>query len=210
LSGSSRTTGKQVFLYANPWDDAIPLARMAVALGRWFCGVEDEALIVPECQGPGATFIKELKEIGYHHIYRRVVADEKVDKRTKKIGWFTPRDGVGGILSELIDACVRKEAEIRSELIFAQIAEYVWKDGKIVHKASVSKLDASHGVSTHGDCAVAAALSLVGVKSKPRKAVVVHTKTPAKYGSDEWLDKYLENRAAAERTNDLFNFADVA
>lgn len=192
---TSRTSGKQVAEYVTAYDDPTKLASIATAIGRWFCGDEREAYLVFEANGfAGATFRDAIKKIGYRNLHRRGTDDEIREKRGKKLGFFTPGEGPGVVLSAYLKACADGLCENRSEKTADDFSEYVYAKGKIVHSGSASSDDETEGSATHGDRAVAAALSWHGCVARPRKAVEKTQAPPVpKVNSKEWNNYYLSD-----------------
>jgi hypothetical protein len=206
ISVFSHTTGEQIAEYADSRIEPKELARLCKAAGKFFGDFEQEAFLVPEVNGfVGTSFRDEIKRIGYWNIHRRKLKqDERNEKASKKIGYYTPPEGPGAILQSLIELVGRGDILVRSKKVYDQLCQYVWKDGKIAHPGE-SGDDESEARNSHGDRAVAAALGAYGRAQRPR-AAPTPVKPPPSYGSPEWLDRHIDDEMRAERDEVSFNF----
>lgn len=208
ISVFSRSTGKQVAEYVSAYDDPSRWAAIAVAMGRWFCGDEPEAYLTFEANGPVGTIFRDaIKRIGYVNLHRRTIVDEKVERRTKKLGYHTPPAGPGAVLSALLTACERGKATVLSTQCVTDFGEYVWVKGRLSHGSSAGNDNESEGKDTHGDRAVAAALAWIGCQARPRKTIEEQVKAegPA-WHSVEWWELEFARRGT-EVGDDVFNFS---
>jgi hypothetical protein len=201
ISVFSRSSGEQVAEYVNNWIDPIKFCNLSVALCKFFRGNDEEgAFMVPECNGSvGKMFMGELDRIGYGNIYQRDVRDEITKRQTKKIGWHNS-EGIGTILNELLRAAGFNEATIRSGMVFREMGEYVFRDGKIVHGGAIGSPDESESGDTHGDAAGAAAMAWLGCKAMPvYKSGEPEAGPP--FGSIAW---FREQEIASKRSKGIF------
>jgi hypothetical protein len=208
ISIFSRSLGHQVAEYVTSTDNAIELAQISKAIGILFGGIEDQALLNFDAQGQtGGAFRKEIKRIGYTNFYRRKTADTNRDKNKKQIGTGTTK-GYGDLLMDVLEACNRGDATIRSEACYSEFGEYVWVKGKIEHGGAISGENDAEGRETHGDRAVAAALAWLACESRPFKKHVVEHKQKIPHGSGAWLIKYIEaeDEREQERSDSEFIF----
>jgi len=218
ISVFSRTLRKQIAEYVTAYDDPAKLARIAAALGRWFHGDEDEAFLVFEANGPvGGTFRETIKQIGYTNLYKRQVVDEKVDRRSKKLGYYTPADGPGSLLASFLSECNLGKAHVSSPACITEFKQYIWSDGKVIHEGIAGNDSESEGKNTHGDRAVAAALGWLGCRASPRFVSQEQADAELVEGSDEWLaacermaddavEKEFSIEDEAEKGDAVFNF----
>ena len=65
------------------------LATYAVALGRWFCGPDKEALLIWEAPGPGRNYGDRILELGYKNIWYK---KDQSGKQSKIPGWWPTKD----------------------------------------------------------------------------------------------------------------------
>ena len=69
------------------------LAEIAAALGQCFGGMDEEAFLMFEANGPGSEFKDFLWRAGYRNVYMRV-SEKRIDKKkTKEPGWWCNNEG---------------------------------------------------------------------------------------------------------------------
>jgi len=156
-------TKEQVAEFATNRMKPEPFARYCVGVCKWF----HDAILVPEVNGPlGTAFINEVKEVGYWNIYRRNVEQIGWYEKTKKLGYQNQDKGTK-LLSSLQDAMAMSKLKIRSKAVVDELLEYEWEGGKLSHAGSkISDSESDKGM-THGDVAIAAGCSWLGVGDSP-------------------------------------------
>lgn len=145
------------------------------AFARWNVGVSklfNEAYHVWDANGPtGAQYTDEIGRIGYANVYRRAV-DEigrgPGGKKTKKIGFHTGNEEVKVATLSALGTAIQKGRYVpRSEAFFEELAQYVWKGGKVVHATAVTTDDGSAQGKAHGDRVIGHALAVKGIDDRP-------------------------------------------
>jgi hypothetical protein len=156
------TNRRQVGRFISKRIKPVEFGRFAAAVATWF----HDALIVPESNGPGKSFIEAAVEAGYWNIYRRKVEFLAFDKETEKLG-LPNQDRGTAILESLVDGIESGKVVITDEAIFRELGQYEWHtDGRIIHSGSRERgEDGDRGVA-HGDMAIAAGCAYHGVKKQ--------------------------------------------
>lgn len=160
--------------------------RYAVGVCKWF----HNAFLIPEVTGPGAQFVRAVREIGYGNVYVRDadMISSLSSKKLRKIGVHNNDRGTL-VLSGLMDAMRRNRAIVRSERVVAQLFQYEWAaDGKVIH-GSVTDDD---GQKTHGDIAIAAATGFLGVRERPAREEPQPEETEYPMWSIGWRHQQME------------------
>lgn len=162
MSVRCKETGEKVAEFADADTAPHDLARLAAIAGVWFGSKRGGfALIIPESNGPGGIFIKELVKLGYPNIYlerRQGTAD---DKTTTKYGWHSSRD-----TKELLLGTYRRELSRDtfinpSKEALAETEEYIYYETGTIGPAKLMKENES-ARATHGDRVIADALTCIG------------------------------------------------
>lgn len=187
----SRSTGAEIGYFADATIDPKELARLSKAAGYLFGSTHRQAYLVPEVNGlVGDWYLTEIKRIGYQNIYRRVgKKDERREKESKKLGFWSPPQGQGNVLGELIRCIRHGQRKVWASIVYDQLAQYTWENGKLVHKSEQGS-DESESRDSHGDVAVACALASLGVQKRPFHPPVV--KEEIKRGTPEWRQRDYE------------------
>lgn len=199
----SRSTGRQMAEFASASVDAARLAVLAWAAGKLFAGVEREALLNFDAQGPtGSAFRKRVVGLGYRHFWKRPKGETEREEETDRIG-FGARFGFGDVLCELLDAADRGDARIVSEDCWDEFSDYVLVDGRYVHDKAASGEDVASSENTHGDRVCAAALAWLCVERKPYRPEKKIVRPRLDEDGDEFkrlCDELLEEKFAAQFT----------
>lgn len=168
MSVWDNVSGEQVAEWRSSSVMADALGTRAVVLAKWF----HNAQLIPEMNGAGgAQFKRKVLECEYWNWFIRKRSEEElVETATSKLGWHS-KDGAEGIIRELLAGFSSGEATPRSVALLDQIEEYEFDNGKVVHKASQKSDRHSDKGKQHGDCAVAAGLGWLGVKTAKQLAI---------------------------------------
>lgn len=204
LSVWDNVSGEQVAEWRSSTLSPDDFAIRAVVLAKFF----HDATLVPEINGPGGTrFINKIIACQYWNVYRRSRSEiEAVETKTSKLGWFSSA-GPESILSGMFAAFANGLAKPRSEVMLAQVEEYEWSAGKVIHKASASNDSQADKGKAHGDAAVAGALGWLGVETakvlddgKP-KAKTANQEDEYPEGSIGWRRKQREIEQSRDRSD---------
>jgi len=129
--------------------DATPsrLSDAAIELSRRY----NNALTVPEANGPGLVVIGRLVEAGVP-VLRRPDAADRPPGSAEALGFLTTRRTRTELLERLRSAIVGRSLEVRSRTLIDQLGTFVWGD---------KRPEAAEGYKD--DVVIAACLSLVGL-----------------------------------------------
>ena len=162
LSVGDCRTGEKVAELVTPNLRPDQLATYAVALGRWFCGSEDEATMIWEAPGPGRNFGDRVMELGYRNIWRKKSIDGKVNKIP---GWWPTKDEKRSLYSEYRTALSTNKFINRSIDALRECKEIIFAaTGWIPHSRSLRTVDPSGARENHGDRPTADALLWLGMQ----------------------------------------------
>lgn len=161
-------TGEQVAEFADKNMTPEEFAEYAVAICRFFHG----AFLIWEDNGPGGQFGKKVDQLKYPYIYyRRSNEKSKANGKRHTPGWWSNASTKRELLSEFGEAVRKQKYLPRSKHVMEEAKGYVFDKGKIIHshsKSSASPDDSETG-DNHGDRVIAAALSLHGIKERPKQ-----------------------------------------
>jgi len=165
VSVRCKETGEKVAEFADANTPPHDLARVVAAAGLWFGSKTGSfALVVPERNGPGSTFIKELVKLGYPNVYlekRRGTVDEQT---TKKYGWHSDTNSKEVLLGVYRRELARDTFINPSKEALAEAEEYIYYASGTVGPARLLNENES-ARATHGDRVIADALCCIGDES---------------------------------------------
>ncbi len=155
-----KLTLEQVAEFYNNETSPGDLARLVDKFGRFY----NNALAVVESNNHGGTVLDNLKYT-YPNIFFNVVLDERLNRKTKKLGWWT-KGGPGGnrdlILDEFEELVFNKTVRINSGILKSELMTFVTdENGK--RQAKTGK---------HDDTILASAIALK-VARMPRTSIGV-------------------------------------
>lgn len=132
-----------------------------LALCRWF----NDAYLIPEANGPGGQFVKQVIESQYMKVYYRKDDDTKfVAKSSKSIGFWTSKDSKRILLSDYAKALINGSFINRSEVAYEECGQYVHEpNGDIKHSRAKATIDPTAAGENHGDVVIADALACRGI-----------------------------------------------
>lgn len=152
-------TGEQVGLFATNAIRPESFAQLSIAICYWFYG----AKLVPEVNGgAGNQYLQELRSQKYWNVYHRQSREVFGTKTLKAMGYVNT-DGGQEILGALTKAMRNGKAKVNSRKIIAQMMEYEFKSGRLVHAGEQSTDSQAEKGKQHGDCAIGAAVGWHGV-----------------------------------------------
>ncbi len=162
LSVRCKETGEKVAEFACADTAPHDLARLAAIAGMWFGSKKGGyAMIVPEANGPGGIFIKELVKIGYPNVYlerRQGTVDNATGKR---YGWHSSKETKGLLLGTYRRELSRDTFINPSKLALAELEEYIVYDSGTIGPAKLLK-ESEGARAAHGDRVIADALTCIG------------------------------------------------
>ena len=151
------------------------------------------------------NFIKKVIECGYYNLLRKPKAKsefEVAEVSSLQFGYHSSR-GPEELLGSLLSAIGDEKAKPRSKILIAQLMEYEWRAGKVVHAGSVHSESNSDVGRAHGDVAIGAACGWLGVRKQGllRSEIILKpTQTEqAKFGSVGWRVEEAKRKTSTDR-----------
>lgn len=190
----NRKTGEKVGEFATHGIYPHELAKIAVAIGKWFGGDDRElggAYIIFEAGGPGGEFRDKLIEMGYRNLYYR--RDEKSlgKKQSDTPGWYTTPDNKKLILGAYRAAVKEATFIEHSAVTVDEMAQYIWSpNGGVEHSSAMSTFDPTGARQNHGDRVIASALANWVLKEFVTSAAMEAKIVPI--GSVAWAKAQVE------------------
>ncbi len=171
LSIGDKRLGEKVGRLATPHMRPEHFAQLAVAVAKWF----NNAIIVPEANGPGRNFIDAVLDTGYTNLYFRPTNEKSIDRRFSMTpGWYATKEskvslhgeyrralGTASIQAEFINRDIDSLRECE-QLVFSPT-------GGVEHSGSVGTIDPSGAKENHADMPTADALCWMGMKETRRQ-----------------------------------------
>ena len=189
LSIGDCRTGEKVGELVTPNLRPDQLATYAVALGRWFCGPDKEALLIWEAPGPGRNYGDRILELGYKNIWYK---QDQSGKQSKIPGWWPTKDEKRSLYSDYRTALSTSHFINRSMDALRECKEIVFAaTGWITHSRSLRTIDPSGARENHGDRPTADALLWRGMQ-KPSPVRMPSVGTPE--GSLLWRRQQVEDK----------------
>lgn len=195
LSVTDKKTGRKVAAFAHAFLSEYEFARLAVAMARWF----NNAFLLWERQGPGASFGKEVLKLGYRNLFYEIVNEKSVTKKySDKPGWAPSVESKVTLLNELRTAELEGKFVNQCVLSHEERKHYVLElTGAVNHSATVKTQDVTKARANHGDRVIADALSWRGCKERPwREPEPIKQEFPV--GSFGWRMKQRQRRYAEQ------------
>ena len=119
-------------------------------MGRYF----NDALIVPEIEGPGHTTVGMLMGMNYPNIYRRTKVDKSRNSPNANYGWSTGAHTKELAVGWLLQHVVNTDLVIHDSHTFGEMRDYVTIDS-----GGYGPADEKHG---HDDTVMALAIAITG------------------------------------------------
>lgn len=156
-----RRIGKKVCGFASPLILPYELARLAVALCRWFTNhVGDPAYLVWEANGPGGKeFQVQIERASFHNYFRRKPKDAMLHERnTGKPGYWTQKRS--DLLGPYRQALLEGNFDNPDKDSIEELRQYE-RDaaGEPFHVAEKNKRDSSGAGAAHGDRTISDAIA---------------------------------------------------
>jgi len=177
-------TGEKVGEFTCP--DTMPheLARVAVALAKWFAGQNGHAYIAWESNGPGLIFGKEALTLHYPYVYyqRQEEAATPHAGRTHIPGWHSSRRGKELLLGQYRAALAKSEVINRSEAAVDEAFGYVYLQNGGIGPSQTGEDEESGARATHGDRVMADAVLTLAMSEQPKAKAPEVTNPVGSYG----------------------------
>ena len=166
-------SGEKVAEYVDPKIRPDELGRLAVALGKWFKGMQKEAHMVWEAPGPGRNFGDVVMGSGYRNVYYRKNELAINAKSGTVPGWWPTKDEKRSLYGEYRRALNEGEFINRSADALRECKEIVYTDGGwVIHGRSMANVDPSGARENHGDRPTADALCWKGMRGRSAHKVM--------------------------------------
>ena len=163
LVGIDLNTSEQMFSFASNTIQPADFADLSVGLANWLWG----AYLGWEHNGPGSAFTKRVITLGYGNCFRRKSQSRRSKRATKELGWWTDEKTKTAMFAEMNRAVRQGEVVLRDELLVKEFRQYVYRNGKIEHAASLMTDDDSSKGKAHGDRVIAFGVALQMRLDKP-------------------------------------------
>lgn len=191
-------TGEKVGEFVNSKIRPDELGKYAVALGKWFKGMQNEAYLVWEAPGPGRNFGDVVIQQGYRNVYYRKNELAIGAKASNIPGWWPTKDEKRALYGEYRRALNCGECMNRSADALRECKEIVYTEtGWVVHGRSLATPDPSGARENHGDRPTADALCWKGMRGKTQQRIAEQEVLP---GTLAWR-RLLAQQKKLERTS---------
>lgn len=199
ISVVDKLTGEKVAEFADPLTSPEDLGRLAVALCKWFGGVERRPLLIWEENGPGAIFGREIMRVQrYRPVYMRRNESDDSPKAGTKPGWFTGTKTKLVLLGAYRRKLARGTYLNRSRPALAECRQYEYMAGGGVGIVDTSDADDPSGArDQHGDRVVADALCAFLL---PEVLTAGAPVSRIEYGSPAWRREQVQAKRRAKET----------
>jgi hypothetical protein len=183
-------TSEIVGVYVNPFIDVTDFAELAVALCLWTGGGSRKTYLIWEANGPGDTFAKRVRKIGYGFVYYKINERQKTRKRSsnKTYGWYSTT-GMNGSKNDLLsefDAAI-SESLVKNKRfphiiihdieLIRECRDYIFLGDRIDVGLSTQVTDSSGARYAHSDRVISAALAMLAMKEQPKAKAKFKQKT---------------------------------
>lgn len=156
-------TREQVLGFASNTIEPGDFADLSVGISRWLWN----AYLGWEHNGPGAAFTKRMIKLQYGNVYRRKSQSKNSKRETKEMGWWTDEKTKAAMFSEISRAVQKGGFVVRDKTLAIEFKQYVYKNGKIEHAASLRTEDDSSKGKAHGDRVIACGVVLQCAMDRP-------------------------------------------
>lgn len=142
-------TGKQVAHWKGQMQPDLLAKMIVIPLARYF----NQALVIPEINSVGLTFLSRLKD-DYSNIYKRKVFDKVENKETEQLGWRTTYSTKPLMVDNLLTLLREGMIQIKARDVHAEMSTLVYTTESRKHG-----IGAQSGF--HDDCIIATMLALI-------------------------------------------------
>jgi hypothetical protein len=119
-------------------------------LGLFF----NDALLVPETNGPGQTTIQTLMALSYPNLIKRTLIDRYTQPGVPQYGWHTTPMSKDLAIGHALQHVINRELSIHDHHTFMEMRDYVTAD-----RGGYGPADEKHG---HDDTVMAIAIAITG------------------------------------------------
>ena len=148
-------SGEKVCELTSPILKPHQFAKAVIDLAKYY----NDALIIPESNGPGLSFISELLSEKYFNIYNYTAPDKISNKASKTLGWHSNKDEKYSLFFNYQKALRKKLFINKSKYAISELSQYEYSNrGDLEHVGSRMQ-DPTGARSNHGDRVIADALA---------------------------------------------------
>ena len=182
-------SNEKVAQYADPNIKPERLAKLAIAIAKWFW----DAYVIWETNGSGRAFGDAFIEWGYGKFYKRVPRSE-TGETGANAGWAPTRDNKYQLLSQYRGALADRIVCNRSEPAMFETLEYMFLGNNWVEHSSLSENEDPSGArDQHGDRVIADSLAVKVMDDQPKQVTQVVTEySPLSVAGRRKLRKEIE------------------
>lgn len=184
-------SAEKVGQFVDPHIKPERLAKLAIALGRWFW----DGYLIWETNGSGRAFGDAIIEWGYGRFYKRP-GNSETGEAAAKAGWAPTRDNKYQLLSQYRGALADRAVCNRCEHAMLECLEYLYLGNNWIDHSSLNdNEDPSGARDSHGDRVVADALAVKVMNDQPKAVSVVKTDhSPLSVAGRREITKALESK----------------
>lgn len=194
------TTATKVAQYVDPNMKPERLAKLAIALSRWFW----DGFMVWETNGSGRAFGDAVIEWNFANYYKRTSKDD-TGETGGKAGWAPTRDNKYQLLAHYRGCLADRAVCNRSEAAMLECLEYLFLGNNWVEHSSLNENEDPSGArDQHGDRVIADALACKVMDDQPK--VISEVKTEHSPLSVAGRRKLVEEMEAKERSKNPYVF----
>jgi hypothetical protein len=160
-----KLTGEKVAQFHTPHLEPWEFAVYVLAMCRFF----NDAFLIWENNGPGGTFSKQVKDLGYRNVFYKEDETKFNREKTDKPGWDSGTVTKKLLLAEYSKALIGGKFLNRCEEAMKEISQYVMQpNGTIEHARAKATQDPNASGENHGDMVIADALAWRGAQDQPQ------------------------------------------
>jgi hypothetical protein len=165
LSVANRLTSEKVAQFTSAHIRPEQFGRFAAAVCWWFHG----AMLIPEANGPGQTFITSATEAGYRNFWYRENEKSLVKNAGNSLipGWYSNKEFRTDLLSQYRDALYSRKFINHAANALREAESYVFVNGNVEHAMASRTMDSSAQRENHSDHVIADALAWLGIRRMP-------------------------------------------
>jgi hypothetical protein len=182
---------EKVAQYVDPHIKPERLAKLAIALAKWFW----DAYMIWETNGSGRAFGDAVIEWGFGRYYKRP-GNSETGEAAAKAGWAPTRDNKYQLLSQYRGALADRAVCNRSEEAMMETLEYMFLGNNWVEHSSLNENEDPSGArDQHGDRVIADALAVKVMNDQPKQVTkVVNNNSPLSVAGRRDMVKAMEKK----------------
>jgi len=197
-----KKTGEVVLSFASPIIKEHELGWLGIAMGYWFKGNQDAALLIWEAGGDGRIFGDVVRDHSYPNIYMMKQDKTLMNVTTDIPGWHETKDRKVSLLGEFQRAIGAGEFIEHENEVLTEMGEYIrLSNGSVVHSRSESTIDPTGAKANHGDRVISRAICWQGMRDFQGDPEEAEPEVPV--GSMKWrMEQSEREKEESEREKD--------